>query len=58
MFGHVWGIKSDSFYDCSRGRRGRDRIVVGLTNTYMLSVPISTDVVGSNLDLGEVYSIL
>ena len=58
VFGHVWGIKSDSFYDFSRGRRGRDRMVVGLTTTYMLSMSISTDVVGSNLDLGEVYNIM
>jgi len=33
-------------------------MVVGLTTTYMLSLPISTNVVGSNLDLGEVYNIL
>ena len=32
----------------SRGRRGRDR---------MQSVPITTDVVSSNLDQGEVYNI-
>jgi hypothetical protein len=58
MYLCVWGIKSDSFYDFSRGRRGRDRMVVGLTTTYMLSMSISTDVVGSNLDLGEVYNIM
>jgi hypothetical protein len=29
------------------GRRGRDRIVIGFTTTYMQSVPITTYVVGS-----------
>jgi hypothetical protein len=32
-------------------RRGRDRMVVGFTTTYALT----TDVVSSNLDQGEVY---
>jgi len=38
-----------------RGRRGRDRMVVMLP---MQSVPITTDVVSSNLDQGEVYNIM
>jgi hypothetical protein len=36
------------------GRRGRDRIVVGLTTTYA----ITTDVMRSNLDQSEVYNIM
>ena len=40
------------------GRRGRDRMVVGFTTTHMQSVPITTDVVSSNLDQGEVYNII
>ena len=40
------------------GRRGRDRMVVGFTTTYMQSVPITTDVVSSKLDQGEVYNIM
>jgi hypothetical protein len=39
-----------------RGRRGRDRMVVGNTTTYAI-VPITTEVVISNLDQGDVYSI-
>jgi hypothetical protein len=38
-----------------RGRR--DRMVVGFT-LPMQSVPVTTDVVSSNLDLGEVYNIM
>jgi hypothetical protein len=38
------------------GRRGRDRMVVGNTTTYAI-VPITTEVVISNLDQGDVYSI-
>jgi len=41
-----------------RGRRGRDRMVVGFTAIPMQSVPINTDVVSSNLDQGEVYNIM
>ena len=44
-----------------RGRRGRDRMVVGFTTTYAISVqsvPITTDVASSNLDQGEVYNIM
>jgi hypothetical protein len=37
-----------------RGRRGRDRMVVGNTTTYAI-VPITTEVVISNLDQGDVY---
>jgi len=40
-----------------RGRRCRDRMI-GFTTTYMQSVPITTDVVSSNLDQGEVYNIM
>jgi len=32
-------------------------MVVGFTTTYAQSVPITTDVVSSNLDQGEVYNI-
>ena len=41
------------------GRRGRDRLVVGFT-TYlcMQSVSITTNIVSSNLDQGEVYNIM
>ena len=38
-----------------RGCR-RDRMIVGFTTTYQ-SVPITTNVVSSNLAHGEVYSI-
>jgi len=41
-----------------RGRRGRDHMVVGFTTIPMQSVPITTDVVSSNLDQGEVYNIM
>jgi hypothetical protein len=37
------------------GRRGRDRMVVGFATT---SVPITTDVVNSNIDQGKVYNIM
>jgi len=37
------------------GHHGRDRMVVG--QLPMQSVPITTDVVSSNLDQGEVYNI-
>ena len=40
-----------------RGRGGHDRMVVGFTTTYMQSKSITTDVVSSNLDQGEVYNI-
>ena len=39
-----------------RGHRGRDHMVVDLQLPMQL-VPITTDVVNSNLDHGEVYSI-
>jgi hypothetical protein len=38
-----------------RGHRGRDRMVVGFTTTYAIN---AYDVVGSNLDQGEVYNIM
>jgi hypothetical protein len=42
-----------------RGSRGRDRMAVGFTTTVpMQLVPITTDVVSSNLDHGEVYNIM
>jgi hypothetical protein len=37
-----------------RGRRVRNRMVVGFTTTYA----ITTDVVSTNLDQGEVYNIM
>jgi hypothetical protein len=37
----------------SRGRRGRDHMVVGFTTTYAIS-----DVVSSNLDQGDLYNIM
>jgi hypothetical protein len=50
----------------TRGRRGRgrDRMIVGYISTYanlqlpMQSVPTTTDVVSSNLVLGDVYNIM
>jgi len=33
-------------------------MVVGFTTTYMQSVPITTDVVSSNLDQDDVYNIM
>jgi hypothetical protein len=33
-------------------------MLVGFTTTYAQSVPITTDVVSSNLDQGEVYNIM
>jgi hypothetical protein len=39
------------------GRRGRDRMVVGFTTTYMQSVPFTSKVVSSNPVHGEAYSI-
>jgi hypothetical protein len=38
---------------------GRDQMVVGFTTIYTLqSVSITTDIVSSNLDQGEVYNIM
>jgi hypothetical protein len=45
-----------SFYIFSGGLRGRDRMVVGFTTTY--AVTITTDVVSLYLDQGEVYNIM
>ena len=39
------------------GRRGRDRMVVGLTTIPAQLVPITTIVLSSNPAHGEVYSI-
>ena len=43
-----------------RGRHGGDRMVVGFTTTYVISAyhHWCSDVVSSNLDLGEVYNIM
>jgi hypothetical protein len=41
-----------------RVRHGHDTMVVGFTTIPMQSVPITTDVVSSNLDRGEVYNIM
>ena len=43
----------------SRGRHDSDRMVVGFTNLQLpvQSVPITTKVLSSNPDNGEVYSI-
>ena len=40
-----------------RDRRGHDRMIVGI-ELPMQSMPITTDVVSSNLDQGEVYNIM
>ena len=40
------------------GSRCRDRMVVGFTTTYMQSVPITTDVVGSTPAQGDVYNVI
>jgi hypothetical protein len=45
-------------YIIIRGRRGRDHMVVGIITTYMQLVPITTYVVSSNRDQGEVYNIM
>ena len=45
-------------YKSRRDRRGRDRMVGGFTYLPMQSVSITTDVVSSNLDQGEVYIIM
>jgi hypothetical protein len=40
------------------GRHGGDLMVVRFTTLPMQSVPITTDVVSSNLDQGEVYNTM
>jgi hypothetical protein len=40
------------------GRRSHDGMVVGFLQLPVQSVPITTDVVSSNLDQGEVYNIM
>ena len=44
------------FISIFRGRRGRYHMVVGFTTTYAVS--ITTDVVSSKYDQGEVYNIM
>ena len=46
------------YYRIWRSRHGRDRIVVGFTTTYAISVYLHTDVVSSNPAHGEVYNIM
>jgi len=41
-----------------RGRRGRDRMVVGFTTTYAIGTYNTTNVVTSNTVHGEVYNIM
>jgi len=42
-----------------RGHGGCDRMVIGFTTTYAISTYcITTDVVSSNLDQGELYNIM
>jgi len=41
-----------------RGHRGCDRMLVEFTTTYAIGASITTDVVSSNLDQGEVYIIM
>jgi len=57
-------ICSVGMFLCSFGilhkkdRRSRDRMVVVFTTIPMQSVPITTDVVSSNLGQSEVYNIM
>ena len=46
------------YYRIWRSRRGRDRMVVGFTTTYAISIYLHTDVVSSNPAHGEVYNIM
>jgi hypothetical protein len=46
------------YYRIWRSRHGRDRMVVGFTTTYAISVYLHTDVVSSNPAHGEVYNIM
>jgi hypothetical protein len=57
---HILSIIGEPFRYLPKngGRRGRDRMVVGFVSVPMQSVPITTDVVSSNLDQGEVYKIM
>jgi hypothetical protein len=53
----IFHYMNDSQHNkATRGRRGRDRMVVSFM-LLMQSVPITTIVVSSNSDHGEVYSI-
>jgi hypothetical protein len=42
---------------CVKGRHGRNLMVVRFIITYAISAYITTDVVSSNLDQGEVHNI-
>ena len=42
-------LKKQHPFNFPSGRRGRDRMVVGFTTTYMQPVPITTNIVSSNL---------
>jgi hypothetical protein len=55
-YDHIWD-KQNKVENTFSGRRGRDRMVVDL-QLPMQSVSITTDVVSSNLDQGEVYNIM
>jgi hypothetical protein len=53
LYIHVYVTYETS--NMKRGRRGRDRMVVGFTTTFMQSVPITTKIVSSNPFHGEMY---
>ena len=55
-YDHIWD-KQNKVENTFSGRRGRDHMVVDL-QLPMQSVSITTDVVSSNLDQGEVYNIM
>ena len=55
-YDHIWD-KQNKVENTFSGRRGHDHMVVDL-QLPMQSVPITTDVVSSNLDQGEVYNIM
>ena len=46
------------YYRIWRSRRGRDRMVVGFTTTYAISVYLHINVVSSNPAHGEMYNIM
>ena len=54
--GLICGTNPDNLHQYLE-RIYRDRMVVGFITTYQ-SVPITTDVVGLNLDQGDVYNIM
>ena len=53
----LWIIVCPIVFVFGQGRRGRDRMLVGITTTYAISA-YTTDVVSSNLNQGEVYNIM